>query len=96
MLEATGVADVIKSGVNSFMEDIPWLMKSLDQVAKVHPFLQSVCALHKLVTSTDTLAIVVVLAFKAAYTMELTRRNNDKRITTLYLSMKDMISVLVQ
>ena len=29
--------EAIKSGLNSFMEDIPWLMKSLDEVAKIHP-----------------------------------------------------------
>ena len=39
---------------------------------------------------------MAVLAFKAVYTMEMTRRSNDKRIITLYVSMKDMIAVLVQ
>ncbi|KAJ3543517.1 hypothetical protein NM688_g5844 [Phlebia brevispora] len=77
--EASGAVQALKSGINSLMEDIPWLMKTLDEVGKVHPFIQ-----------------VAVLAFKAAYTMEMTRRNNDKRITTLYVSMKDMIAVLVQ
>ena len=37
-----------------------------------------------------------MLAFKAVYTMDMTRRENDKRITALYVSMKDMIRVLVQ
>lgn len=39
---------------------------------------------------------VVVLAFKAAYNMERTRRDNDKRITLLYVAMKDMLAALVQ
>ena len=40
MVEASGAVQMIKSGLNSFMEDIPWLMKSLDEVAKIHPFVQ--------------------------------------------------------
>ncbi|KAJ3537236.1 hypothetical protein NM688_g6718 [Phlebia brevispora] len=39
---------------------------------------------------------VVVIAFKAAYYMEKTRRDNDRRISMLFASMKDMLSVLVQ
>ena len=39
---------------------------------------------------------VIVLAFKAAYTMEKTRRQNDKRVIAVYVSMKDMIGMLVQ
>ena len=38
VIQASGAVDVIKKGLNSFMEDIPWLMKSLDEVAKLHPF----------------------------------------------------------
>ncbi|KAH8102306.1 hypothetical protein BXZ70DRAFT_891052, partial [Cristinia sonorae] len=69
----------IESGLKSFMEDIPWLMKSLDEVARVHP-----------------VVTVVVLAFKAVYTMEMTRRENDQRVRSLYSEMKDMIAILVQ
>ncbi|THH29709.1 hypothetical protein EUX98_g4473 [Antrodiella citrinella] len=70
---------VIESGLKSFMEDIPYLMKGLDEVARIHP-----------------VVTVAVLAFKAVYTMEMTRRENDRRIKTLYVEMKDMIAVLVQ
>lgn len=38
----------------------------------------------------------MILAFKAAYNMEKTRRENDKRILMLYVAMKDMLSVLIQ
>ncbi|KAI0041306.1 hypothetical protein FA95DRAFT_1611128 [Auriscalpium vulgare] len=37
---------------------------------------------------------VVVLAFKAVYTLELKRRENDKKIIALYVEMKDMMGVL--
>lgn len=95
-LTASGVVDTLKSGLSTFMEDIPWLMKGLDEVAKIHPF---VAGAYTLAASTCTRMDVlsgVVIVFKAVYTMEMTRRQNDKRILTLYVSMKDMIAVLVQ
>ena len=33
------IADSIEKGVNVFMETVPVLMKALDEVAKVHPFI---------------------------------------------------------
>ena len=37
VLDATGALKAIEAGVNSFVDDIPWLMKGLDEVAKIHP-----------------------------------------------------------
>ncbi|KAH9955358.1 hypothetical protein BC827DRAFT_878060 [Russula dissimulans] len=37
----------------------------------------------------------IVLAFKTVYTLELKRRDNDKKIITLYVEMKDMMGVLL-
>ena len=37
-----------------------------------------------------------MLAFQAVYTMEMTRRENDVRIRSLYTEMKAMIRVLVE
>jgi hypothetical protein len=39
--------------------------------------------------------IVVVLAFKTVYTLEMRRRDNDKKIVALYAEMKDMMGVLL-
>lgn len=44
----------------------------------------------------DLRFVVAVLAFKTAYSMEMTRRQNDKRILSLYVEMKDMMEVLFQ
>ena len=41
-------------------------------------------------------ASVAVLAFKAVYTLEIARVENDKKIKLLYLEMKDMMSVLLR
>lgn len=43
-----------------------------------------------------TLVVVVVLAFKAVYALETTRQENDRRVMTLYVEMKDMMMVMVQ
>ena len=39
---------------------------------------------------------MAVLAFKTVYKMEMTRRENDRRIQALYVEMKDMMAVLIQ
>lgn len=36
------------------------------------------------------------MAFKTVYTLELKRRENEKKIIALYVEMKDMMSVLLQ
>jgi hypothetical protein len=42
-----------------------------------------------------TREIVVVLAFKTVYTLEQTRRDNDKKIISLFVGMKDMMGALL-
>ncbi|TCD60695.1 hypothetical protein EIP91_009662, partial [Steccherinum ochraceum] len=79
LLDSTGGLKAIETEVNSFEDSIPWLMKGLDEVVKMHPFVG-----------------VAVLAFKAAYKMDMARRENDKRIRSLYVEMKEMIAVLIQ
>ena len=39
LLDAPHIADTIEKGVNTFMETVPSLMKALDEVAKIHPFI---------------------------------------------------------
>lgn len=48
-------------------------------------------ALHVIRVNTRAVA---VLAFKAAITFELTRRQNDKRMRALHVTMKDLMSVV--
>jgi hypothetical protein len=42
-----------------------------------------------------TAKIVVVLAFKTVYTLEKKRRDNDKKVISLYVGMKDMMGALL-
>ena len=39
LADTTQVADVIQKGVNTFMEVVPSLVRALDEVAKIHPFI---------------------------------------------------------
>jgi len=39
--------------------------------------------------------VVVVLAFKTAYELEHNRRENDKKVISLFVGMKDMMGVLL-
>jgi len=39
LLETPQMADAIQKGVDTFMEAVTSLVKALDEVAKVHPFI---------------------------------------------------------
>ena len=39
---------------------------------------------------------MAVLAFKAVYALENVRQENDRRVMTLYVEMKDLMMVMVQ
>jgi len=54
-----------------------------------------VCRSYYILSHQVTENIVVVLAFKAVYTLEMKRRNNEKKIIAVYVEMKDMMSVLL-
>lgn len=36
-LEQTDIAQKIERGIQRFSDDIPWLMKGLDELARIHP-----------------------------------------------------------
>jgi len=45
LVDTPQIADAIEKGVNAFMEAVPVLMKALDEVAKVHPFISGMASL---------------------------------------------------
>ena len=45
--------------------------------------------------SDVTVKLVVVLAFKTVYTLEQKRRDNDKKVISLHVGMKDMMGALL-
>ena len=42
------ISDAIEKGVNTFMEAVPALMKALDEVAKIHPFISGIPELTRI------------------------------------------------
>ncbi|KAJ2989911.1 hypothetical protein NUW54_g8639 [Trametes sanguinea] len=69
----------IRSGVNTLVDNLPGLIKALDEVAKLHPFIG-----------------IAVGAFRIVVELDLKRRDNDKKIASLFLQMKDMMEALLQ
>ena len=78
------IADGIEKGVSMFMEAVPVVMKTLDGLANIHPFIAGMDepVLNRRVLIGDLL--VAVTAFKAVYTLEMTRRGNDQKLIAIY------------
>ncbi|KAH9847166.1 hypothetical protein C2E23DRAFT_742357 [Lenzites betulinus] len=74
---AASAFSLVKEDVLNFVDNSKMLMSALDEVAKLHPFIQ-----------------VAVSLFKAALTLELTRRENDDKVLALNATMCDMMSIL--
>ena len=45
LMNTPHIAENIQKGVNTFMEAVPSLMKALDEVAKIHPFISGASSL---------------------------------------------------
>ncbi|KAI0656683.1 hypothetical protein C8Q70DRAFT_329984 [Cubamyces menziesii] len=69
----------IRDGMNTLVEGLPGVLKALDEVANIHPFIK-----------------IAVGAFKVVVELDLKRRDNEKKITLLFVEMKDMMEVLIQ
>ena len=78
------IADAIEKDVNTFMRSVPVLIKALDEVAKVHPFISGVCESVLSTRAPIDGSLVAVLAFKTVYTLDVKHRSNDKRVIALY------------
>jgi hypothetical protein len=94
---AVGQSDIgkaVKEGIDHFFDGMPVLMKALDELQSVHPFIGGTSTLRYKSICSDR-EIVVVLAFKTVYTLEQKRRDNEKKIIALYVEMKDMMGVLL-
>ncbi len=96
-VDASGAMQTIESGLNTFAEDVPWLMRGLDDVAKIHPAVTGVlfgsCEVTDFLTSYF---LAFVVAFKIVFSMFLTRREDDKRIIALFVELRKMVSALLQ
>ena len=94
-LDAEETVEALRSGIDTTWENIRCLMDALDDIALIHPFVAGRPHLHCPTPVTDGF-VAPILAFKAVYCMERTRRENNKRVVSLHYAMKEMISVLVE
>ncbi|KAI1785580.1 hypothetical protein LXA43DRAFT_1037408 [Ganoderma leucocontextum] len=69
----------IRQTISAIVDGIPGLLKVLDDVAQIHPFIK-----------------IAVGAFRVAVELDLKRRDNDKKISLMFVEMRDMMAVLVQ
>ncbi|KAI0829941.1 hypothetical protein BC628DRAFT_1501118 [Trametes gibbosa] len=69
----------VRDGIRSLVESLPAVLKALDEVAAIHPFLK-----------------IAVGAFRVVVELDKKRRDNEKKITLMFVEMKDMMEVLVQ
>ncbi|KAI0766841.1 hypothetical protein BD413DRAFT_141310 [Trametes elegans] len=70
---------VVRDGIGTLMEGLPGVLKALDEVANIHPFIK-----------------VAVGAFRVVVELDMKRRENEKKVTILFVEMKDMMEVLIQ
>jgi len=75
----TDIGKPVKEGIDQFFDGLPVLMKSLDELQSLHPFI----------------GVVVLAFKAAVYTLEQKRRDHEKKIIALYVEMKDMMGVLL-
>jgi len=96
---ASAAFSMVKDQVSSFVERSQTLMSVLDEVGKVHPFIQSMSIPFRVSDKEIGQDIylrpaVAVSLFSTAIKMELTRRENDGKVLALNATMADMMDVL--
>lgn len=89
LVDTPQISEAIRRGTSTLMEVLPPFMKVLDEVARIHPFIQGESPLKRLLRDNMDnrwlfVCAVTVLAFKAVYTLEMKRRKNDDTISILY------------
>jgi len=96
---ASGSMDskAVEEGISGFVEGTRVLMKGLDEVARIHPFIGGIINfILSIMCETDLICTVAVLAFKAVVSLELKRRDNDKKVIALKMEMADMMAILLE
>ncbi|KDR69989.1 hypothetical protein GALMADRAFT_145035 [Galerina marginata CBS 339.88] len=73
----TEMFSIVKGQIGNFVQSSDGLMKALDEVGKLHPFI-----------------MIAVIPFKAALSLELKRRENNKTVLALIAQMSNMMETL--
>jgi hypothetical protein len=96
-VEQTDLTKAVKEGIGHFFEGMPIFMSALDAsgLASFHWWRVALSLTLSMCACGVTGETVVVITFKAVYTLELKRRDNERKIIALYFEMKDMMGVLL-
>ncbi|KAJ7762637.1 hypothetical protein B0H16DRAFT_1311844, partial [Mycena metata] len=70
----------IENTITTFAETSAVLMKGLDALGQLHPFVE----------------VVAVMAFKLVITLDITRRQNNKKVLAVKIQMQDLMTILFQ
>ncbi|KDR69973.1 hypothetical protein GALMADRAFT_145027 [Galerina marginata CBS 339.88] len=73
----TEMFSIVKGQIGNFVQSSDGLMKALDEVGKLHPFI-----------------MIAVIPFKVALSLELKRRENNKKVLALIAQMSNMMETL--
>lgn len=94
--DAHGALHKLNEGMNDLPVQIPSLLHALEEIAKVHVTISGSSYVSSRIRLVTNEGAVAVFAFKAAYNMVRTKRDNDKRIMILFVAMEDMFVALLQ
>ena len=87
----------IKSKISGFSESSEVLLKILEEVKDIHPFIGGPSYVFGAEGRTQLVSSgVAVIAFKAVVSLELKRRENDDKVMFLLVKVQDMMEILVQ
>jgi hypothetical protein len=86
----------IESTITTFAETSAVLIKGLDALGQLHPFVGSACFVFHVQLYTNLRAAVAVTAFKLVITLDLTRRANNKKVLSIKIQMQDLMTILFQ
>lgn len=86
----------IENAISTFTESAKVVMKGLDALGQVHPFIGGMSRNRSRQSYASTNIPVAVVAFKLVVTLDLTRRENNAKVLALRVQMQDMMCVLFQ
>jgi hypothetical protein len=82
--------------IATFAETSAVLIKGLDTLGQLHPFVGSVCFAFHVTPHTNLRAAVVATAFKVIIALDLARRASDKKVLSIKIQMQDLMIILFQ
>lgn len=86
----------IENTITTFAETSAVLMKGLDALGQVHPFVGGAFSRYFTVPNLMRVDSVAVTAFKLVITLDITRRQNNKKVLVVKIQMQDLMTILFQ